>query len=76
MKAKKYRTAQASLVERRLDSLEIKMTLDECLETVNEKVADEIERLIEIAGTSDADWQILKAAGEEIAKLKAKVREL
>lgn len=43
------------------------MTLDELLTTVPENVRQAIESVCDKAGTCDADWCILKAAGELIA---------
>jgi hypothetical protein len=40
------------------------MNLEELLTTVPEGVQKAIEEIIEKAGTSDASWQVLKAAGE------------
>lgn len=44
------------------------MTIDELLETVPLQVKEAIVEICERAGTYDADWQILKAAGELLAK--------
>lgn len=46
------------------------MTLDELLETVSVEVKNAIEEICERAGTYDADWEVLKAAGELLAKYK------
>jgi hypothetical protein len=40
------------------------MNLEELLTTVPEGVQKAIEEIIEKAGTSDASWAVLKAAGE------------
>lgn len=46
------------------------MTLDELLETVPVEVKNAIEEICERAGTYDADWEVLKAAGELLVKYK------
>ena len=46
------------------------MTLDELLETVSVEVKNAIEEICERAGTYDADWEVLKAAGELLVKYK------
>ncbi len=45
------------------------MTFDEALKTVPRNVAFAIERITDLAGTIDADWAVLKAAGEMVAEL-------
>ena len=45
------------------------MEIDECLAKVPPTVRMAIEQVCERAGTYDADWQVLKAAGEIIAEL-------
>ena len=45
-------------------------TLDELIESQPVDVRDAIEEVIEKAGTSDADWEILLAAGQIIAELR------
>lgn len=44
------------------------MILDELLETVPPEVKEAIVEICEMAGTYDADWQVLKAAGELLVK--------
>lgn len=51
--------------------LEIGMTLDELIENETQEIQDAINEVIENAGTSDADWNVLLSAGELIAKYKA-----
>ena len=46
------------------------MTLDELLETVSPEVKEAIIDICERAGTYDADWEVLKAAGELLVKNK------
>lgn len=46
------------------------MTLDELLETVPVEVKNAIEEICEKAGTYDANWEVLKAAGELLVKYK------
>ena len=46
------------------------MTLDELLETVSPEVKQAIEDICERAGTWDAEWSVLKAAGELLAEKK------
>ena len=48
------------------------MTLDELLETVSPEVKEAIIDICERAGTYDADWEVLKAAGKLIARYKEK----
>lgn len=50
------------------------MTLDELLETVPPQVKEAIEEICERAGTYDANWQILKAAGELLVQYKNNLR--
>ena len=45
------------------------MTFDESLKTVSPGVAFAIERIVDLAGTIDADWAVLKAASEMVAEL-------
>ena len=47
------------------------MTLEELLQTVPAEVKAAIEQIEDKAGTSDADWQFIKAAGELLAAAKA-----
>lgn len=47
-------------------------TLDELIESQPVDVRDAINDVIYYAGTSDADWQILLAAGRIIAELRTK----
>lgn len=44
------------------------MTIDELLETVSPEVKQAIEDICDRAGTWDAEWSVLKAAGELLAK--------
>jgi hypothetical protein len=44
------------------------VTLDELLETVSPEVKQAIEDICERAGTWDAEWSVLKAAGELLAE--------
>lgn len=46
-------------------------TLDESLQSVSPNVRRAIEKVADRAGTYDADWQVLNAAGEIIATLWA-----
>lgn len=46
------------------------MTLGELLEAVPLQVKEAIVEICERAGTYDADWQVLKAAGELLVKNK------
>lgn len=46
------------------------MTFNELLETVPVEVKNAIEEICEMAGTYDADWEVLKAAGELLVKHK------
>ena len=46
------------------------MTLDELLETVPVEVKNAIEEICEEAGTYDADWEVLKVAGELLVEHK------
>lgn len=48
------------------------MTLDELLEAVSPEVKEAIVEICERAGTYDANWEVLKAAGELIARYKEK----
>lgn len=43
------------------------MTIDELLETVSPEVKQAIEDICDRAGTWDAHWSVLKAAGELLA---------
>ena len=42
------------------------------LENLPPHVRDAIERIVFIAGTSDADWQVLKAGGELLSEATEK----
>lgn len=54
-----------------------KMTLDELmLKTVSTPVANAIGAIIDLAGTSDASWSVLKAAGELLHQERAQVEKL
>lgn len=47
------------------------MTFNELLETVPPEVKTAIEEIEHKAGTTDADWEFVKAAGELLAAAKA-----
>ncbi len=49
------------------------VTLDELLETVSPEVKQAIEDICERAGTWDAEWSVLKAAGELLTLERMKV---
>jgi hypothetical protein len=51
------------------------MTIDELLETVPAEVKAAIEEIEHKAGTIDADWEFIKAAGELIVSAKAEIRD-
>jgi len=50
-------------------------TFDEALNGLSVEVASEVLALTARAGTYDADWEILKSAGEETAKLRGFLRQ-
>ncbi len=50
--------------------------IDELLETVSPEVRKAIEDLCDEAGTWDADWSVLKAAGEMLADLSRKIDDI
>ena len=47
------------------------MSIERLLELTSPEVKAAIEQICDKAGTSDADWQVLKAAGELLAAAKA-----
>lgn len=49
-------------------------TLDELIEQQPPAVQSAIEAICDKAGTSDADWEVLLAAGEMVAVLQAEQR--
>jgi len=51
------------------------MTLDELLDQQPPDVRAEIEAITSDAGTWDADWEVLLAAGRRSAELRATLRE-
>lgn len=47
--------------------------LDSLIQKQPPEVVDAINRLIDMAGTSDADWQILVTAGQLISELEKQI---
>jgi hypothetical protein len=51
-------------------------TLEECIEKESPEVQKAINDVIDEAGTSDADWAILRAAGILLAKVRQNLHSI
>lgn len=51
------------------------MTIEELLETLPVEVQEAIKQIEHKAGTIDADWEFIKAAGELIVSAKSEIRD-